>query len=57
MADEQKQNGSAKNGKPTAGLGRSDYAARVEKMLKQNEHREFIHEPAAAETAVALPEK
>ena len=34
-----------------------DYGARVEKMLKQNEHPEFIHEPDAAETAVALPEK
>ena len=34
-----------------------DYAARVEKLLKQNEHPEYIHEPDAAESAVALPEK
>ena len=33
------------------------YAARVEKMLKTHQHPEFIHEPDAAESAVALPEK
>jgi catalase len=34
-----------------------DYAARVQAWLKKNEHPEFIHEPDAAEAAVALPEK
>jgi hypothetical protein len=34
-----------------------DYGARVEKLLKQHEHPKYIHEPDAAESAVALPEK